>query len=281
MKKLLPLLLALAASAPSLAGTLQPGGMLTGQNYWPGLKVGIGWSANGLSPSTKIKVTLLRNGAPLRVLGSGLALTNDNPGQSPQQAYQLGGIWWTPTVGDIGCNYAALVATEDGSASFTSHTFGVFAAMNFPTKGAPSNVRVDEPKTGSVFGLGHTGVIAWSLIADPKLWPSRKIKLELFFGDFKVGDIAEIPLEFRGCPASGSYTWQVGALTAITNFSRIPDEKNLIPGSGYWIRASGDGSSYFGEPFVIAGTLSLPTPGTTPVHKVIPAGVTAPGKPVN
>ena len=212
MKKLLPLVLALAGSVPALAGTLQPGGMLTGQNFWPGLKVGIGWSAKGLGPSTKIKVTLLRNGAPLRVLGSGLALTNDNPGQSPQQAWQLGGIWWTPTVRDIGCNYAALVATEDGPASFTSQPFGL--------------------------------------------------------------------LDFAACPASGAYTWLVGKVTNVTDVSRIPDGKNLIPGNEYWIRASGDGSSYFGPQFVISGASHVPAPGATPVHKLPSGGGSAPGKPL-
>ena len=280
MKKLLPLVLALAGSVPALAGTLQPGGMLTGQNFWPGLKVGIGWSANGLSPSTKIKVTLLQNGAPLRVLGSGLVLTNDNPGQSPQQAYQLGGIWWTPTVRDIGCNYAARVATEDGSASFTSQPFGVFAAVQFPTKGQPSNVRLDQPTAGRVLVLGQSGVVAWSLIADPKLWPSKKVKLELFFKEGKVGDIAEVPLDFAACPANGAYTWLVGKVTNVTDIARIPDGKNLIPGNEYWIRASGDGSSYFGPQFVISGASHVPAPGATPVQKIPTGGGSVPGKPL-
>ena len=213
------------------------------------------------------------------MLASDVPLTNGTPGQ--QGTLLLGNVWWTPTVADIGCHYAFRVEAEDGSVSFTTESFGIFAAMIFPTKGAPSNVRVDEPKTGSVFRLGNTGVIAWSLIANPKYWPSGKLKLELFFENSKVGDIAEIHLAFRGCPASGSYAWQVGVLTGITDYSRIPDGKNLIPGNGYWVRASGDGNSYFGEPFVITGLLTLPTPGAGPLHKLTPATATVPVKPVN
>ncbi len=278
MKKLLPLLV-FAAALPARAGTLQPGGMLNGENFWPGTKVGINWIAKDLNPATKLKVTLLKNGTPFRVLGSGLALTN---GADPQQhgPILLGNLWWTPTVADIGCGYAAFVAAEDGSVSFTGERFGVFAAMNFPTKGAASNVRLDQPTAGRVLVLGQTGMIAWSLIADSRLWPSKKLKLELFFGDGKVGDVAEISLDFRQCPANGSYAWVVGKVTGITDVSRIPDGKNLIPGNSYWIRASGDGSSYFGPQFVIAGHANLPAPGATPLHKV-PTGGPVPGKPID
>jgi hypothetical protein len=277
MKKVLPVLLLLAVSFPARAGTLSAGGMLNSGNYWPGLNVGIGWVAKDLNPATKIKVTLLRNGAPLRVLGSGLPLTNGDPPQDGP--FRLGHIYWMPAAADIGCHYSVLVAAEDGSASFTSQPFGIFAAMNFPTKGAPSNVRLDQPTEGRVLVLGERGMIAWSLIADPKLWPSKKVKLELFFQNSKVGDIAEVSLDFAGCPAHGSYTWPVGKVTGITDYSRIPDGKNLIPGNYYWVRASGDGSSYFGPQFVIAGKANLPAPGSTPLHKV-PAG-NVPGKPMD
>jgi hypothetical protein len=284
MKKLLPLFLALAGSVPALAGTLQPAGSIgpNSGHFWPGKKIEIGWIAKGLSwPSAKIKVTLLQNGAPLRVLGSGLAPTWSN-----QQDPQRGGIWWTPTVSDIGCNYAVLVATEDGSASFTSQRFGVFAviaAMEFPNQDQFSNVRLDQPTAGSVLVLGQSRVITWSLNADPKLWPSKKLKLELFFSSFKVGDIAEVPLDFAACPVSGAYTWLVGKVTnggRLSQVSRIPDGKNLIPGNEYWIRATGDGRAYATPRFVISGESHLPAPGATPVHKLPTDGGSVPGKPL-
>ena len=280
MKKNVPiaLLFALAFAVPAYAGTLQPGGMITGGNFWPALPVGIGWVANGLSPQAKIRVTLMRNGAPLRVLGSGLPLNNEDPPQTGPII--LGHIYWTPAAGDIGCNYAARVEAEDGSAAFTSQPFGVFAAMNFPTKGAPSNVRLDQPTEGKVLVLGQRGLISWSLIADAKLWPSKKLKLELFWENSKVGDIAEVNLDFGQCPVRGSYTWPVGKLTGITDYARIPNGKSLIPGNNYWVRASGDGSSYFGPSFVIAASSNLPLPGTAPKQK-LPVGGVVPGKPLD
>ncbi len=266
-KLLLPFALALAAAMSAQAGTLGPGGTLNGLDGWPGQKFGISWIAKDLKPGTKIKVTLLRNGASLRVLATGLSLTNE---ASPQRGPILrGNLWWTPTAADIGCNYAALVATEDGALSFTTETFGVFAAMAFPTKGGLSNVRVDQPVAGRVLVLGQQGAIAWSLIANPKHWPSKKLKLELFYDTFKVGDIADVPLDFTKCPASGSYSWIVGKLTSITNYSRIPDGKNLVPGNSYWVRASGDGSSYFGPVFVIAPSSGMPAAVGTHVPKPV------------
>lgn len=269
----LAVLVGMAASGE--AGTLTPyGNMLPGDYFWVGLKQSIGWVATGVDPKTKIKVTLLRNGAPLRVLGAGLPLNNNSTPGANARASTIGFIWWTPTVSDIGCRYAFQVATETGGLSFTTQIFGIFAAASFPTKGAPSYVKLEAPTAGKVLLLGQPATIKWSLIAEPSRWPSKKLLLELFWQNGKVGDITTIPLDFHGCPTTGYYTWTVGQVTNISNTGQIPDGKNLAPGNFYWVRASGDGSSYFGEMFVIAHSGGKPTGKGTPVPK--PGGGTVP-----
>jgi hypothetical protein len=207
-----------------------------------GKQVNIDWSSTGISPQTKLKLTLLKNDAPLRVIATGLPLTN---------GYQnVIGDWvndtpWTPANSDIGCNYKFQLSTEDNTVSTTGLLFQILPANRFVSQGKYTYVRLDWPQGGEVLRLGKSYQIKWAWIPFPQIWPSQKLKLELFYNNSKVSDIATVGLNFfNQCQVYGTHNWLVSS--------------NLTAGNFYQIKISGDSSSWLSNNFIIA----YPSPAT-------------------
>jgi hypothetical protein len=227
----------------------------------------IAWIASGMDSKTVLKIELLKNGSPVRVLASGIPVTKAAPNA---QGELFGFFVWTPNQSDIGCAYSIKVGMENGAVSANTETFGIFEAYSFSdSSGNQSSVRLDSPNSG-VLTIGSTSNITWSMIAFPQANPTGKIKLELYFQNGKVGDIAEIPLDFSKCPVKGQYAWTVGKLASIVNPAMIPDGKNLMAGNNYQIHLN----NYLGGTFVIAlpGSGGKPVPGGAPLPKVPKGG---------
>jgi hypothetical protein len=232
-----------------------------------GKKVDINWSSTGISPQTKLKLALLKNDAPLRVIATGLPLTN---------GYQNAiGDWvnsapWTPSSSDIGCNYKFQLSTEDNSVSTTGMLFQILPTNHFVSQGKYTYVRLDWPQGGEVLRLGKSYLIKWTWIPFPQVWPSQKLKLELFYNHSKAGDIATVGLNFFSqCQVYGTHNWLVSS--------------NLTAGNFYQIKISGDSSSWLSNNFIIA--YPTPTPGSGTGSKVPKvdqsgAGVDGPSAPL-
>lgn len=224
-----------------------------------GKQVLINWFSYGIDLQTKLKLTLLKNGVPFLVIATGLSLTN---GYKDIRDFWCGDAKWTPGNNDIGCNYKMQLSTEDNTISDTSQGFYILPATEFVSQGKYSYVKLDSPKGGEILYLGKYYVIKWTCKPINSHWPSQKLKLELFYNNTKVGDIANVDLNFNQCPVYGSYNWAFGS--------------NLTPGNFYQIRISGDSSSYFSDNFIIAYPSSKPGSGEK-VHKVDQSGIAIDG----
>lgn len=207
-----------------------------------GKQVNIDWSSTGISPQTKLKLALLKNNAPFRVIATGLPLTN---GYKNVINDWVNSTPWTPANSDIGCNYKFELSTEDNSVSTTGLPFHILPTNHFVSQGKYTYVKLDWPHGGEVLRLGKSYQLKWTWIPFLPLWPSQKLKLELFFNNSKVSDIATVGLNFfNQCQIYGTYNWVVSS--------------NLTAGNFYRIKISGDSSSWLGDNFIIA----YPTPTT-------------------
>jgi hypothetical protein len=243
----------LCLATPGYSGYLKLGGtMYAGTDGYlvSGKQVTINWFSKDIDLKTKLKLTLLKDGAPLRVIATGLPLTN---GYKDILNQWCNDTKWTPANSDIGCNYKLLLSTEDNTISDTSQKFDIFPAKNFVSQGKYSYVRLDSPHGGEVWRLGQSYQIKWTCIPIINQWPSRKLKLELFYNQNKVADIATVNLDFNQCPLYGSLNWTVGS--------------NLTPGNTFQITISGDGSSWLSGNFIIAYPSSKPGSGSK-FHKI-------------
>jgi hypothetical protein len=235
-------------ATPGYSGYLKLGGtMYSGTDGYlvDGKQVTINWFSKGIDLKTKLKLTLLKNGAPFRVIATGLALTN---GYQDILKQWCNDTKWTPANSDIGCNYKLLLSTEDNTISDTSLKFDIFPAKNFVSQGKYSYVRLDSPHGGELLRLGQPYQIKWTCLPIVNQWPSHKLKLELFYNQNKVADIATVNLDFNQCPIYGSLNWTVGS--------------NLAPGNTYQIKISGDSSSWLSDNFIIAYPGSKPGSGS-------------------
>jgi hypothetical protein len=238
----------LCLATPGYPGYLKLGGtMYAGTDGYlvSGKQVTINWFSKDIDLQTKVKLTLLKNGAPFRVIATGLALTN---GYKDILNQWCNDTKWAPANSDIGCNYKLLLSTEDNTISDTSQTFGIFPAKNFVSQGKYSYVRLDSPHGGEVLRLGQSYQIKWTFLPIINQWPSQKLKLELFYNQNKVADIATVNLDFNQCPIYGSLNWTVGS--------------NLTPGNTYQIKISGDTSSWLSGNFILAYPGSKPGTGS-------------------
>ncbi len=223
-----------------------------------GKQVAIDWSSSGISPQTKLKLELLKNDAPLRVIGTGLPLTN---GYQNAIGDWVNNIPWTPSSSDIGCNYKFKLSTEDNTVSTTGMLFHILPANRFVSQGKYTYVRLDWPQGGEVLRLGKSYLLKWTWIPFPQVWPSQTLKLELFYNNSKVSDITTVGLNFfNQCQVYGTHHWLVSS--------------NLTAGNFYQIKISGDSSSWLSNNFIIAYPTSTPGSGTgSKVPKVDQSGV--------
>jgi len=229
----------------------------------------IAWIGYGIDPKTTIKIELLKSGQFLRMLATGYSIAKLGPNA---QGQVFGYYIFTPMQSDIGCLYTIKIAAENGSFSKTTELFGIFEAYIFTDSfGNQSFNRLDSPNNG-VLTRGKTVNIIWTTIASPLVIPTGKIKLELYFQNKKVGDIAEIPFDSNKCPVKGQYSWTVGKLASVTNPAMVSSGNNLIAGNFYQIRIN----DYLGSTFVIALPSSSggkPVPGGSPLPKVPKGGM--------
>ena len=264
----------LAAGAAS-AATIQLVDIWTSNvhayNYFAvGKGIEIAWLTKGVPAEGTVKIELLKNGAPFRTLASGFPVAKSAETNSEGQ---LWGYWvWSPgpAAGDTGCFDSFRVTVEPAGPSATTQNVGIFDAWEFKdSSGTISKVRLDSPN-GGVLVKGQTATISWTVIPYFAAVPSGSVKLELYYQNAKVGDIAEVPVIWRACPMRGQYSWTVGQLAAATNAAMAPDGKSAMAGNFYRVRVSVGGGGYLGSTFVIALTSGMPKPAGTPLHKVTP-----------
>ncbi len=228
----------LGLATPGYSGYLKLGGtMYAGTDGYlvSGKQVTINWVSKDIDLKTKLKLTLLKDGAPFRVIATGLPLTN---GYKDILNQWCNDTKWTPVNSDIGCNYKLLLSTEDNTISDTSLKFEIFPVKNFVFQGKYSYVRLDWPHGGEVLRLGQSYQIKWTCLPIENHWPSKKLRFELLYNNNKVADLATVNLDFIQCTIYGTFNWTVGS--------------NLAPGNTYQIKASGDGSSWLSRNFIIA-----------------------------
>ena len=249
-------------TTPGYSGYLRLGGaMYAGagvEDYLlVGKQVNINWSSKDIDLQTKVKLTLLKNGVPFRVIAKGLSLTNGYKNIMDEWCNDTN---WTPANSDMGCNYKVQISTEDNPPiSDTSRRIDIFPVEKFVSQGKYSYVKLDSPKGGEIVPLGKNYMIKWTCIPNKFHWStSPKLKLELFYNNSKIVDITNVNLNFNQCPIYGSYNWMVGS--------------NLTAGNFYQIKVSGDSSIYLSDNFIIAYPSSKPGSGEK-VHKIDQSGV--------
>jgi hypothetical protein len=223
-----------------------------------GEQIEIYWcSSKDIDPQMKVKLVLLKNDAPYRVIATNFPLTDGTTavGCQPDPAW-FGKTWWTPATGDIGCNYKFQLSAEgNNSISATSQQFNISSAGHFAQAGNnPTWVKLDAPHAMEQLLRGHSYQIKWTCIPSTFRWPTGNLKLELFDNNNKVADIATLNVNFQGaqCPIHGSYNWMVG--------------NNLSAGNNYRIRISGD-NNWMGDNFLIIITSYKPGSGTK-LHQI-------------
>ncbi len=215
-----------------------------------GKKVDINWSSSGIGSQTKLKLALLKNNAPFRVIATGLPLTN---GYQNAIGDWTNSTFWTPANSDIGCNYKFQLSTEDNTVSTTGLLFHILPANQFVSQGKYTYVRLDWPQGGEVLRLGKSYQIKWTWVPFAQVWPSHQLKLELFSNNSKVVDIATVGLNFFDqCQVYGTHGWLVS--------------NSLAPGNYYRMKISGDSSSWLSNNFIIA--YPSPTTGSGTGSKV-------------
>jgi hypothetical protein len=235
-------------AAPGYCGYLKLGGtMYAGTDgYLVSWKqVTINWFSKDIDLQKKLKLTLLKNGVPFRVIATGLPLTN---GYKDMLNQWCNDTKWTPADSDVGCKYKLLLSTEDNTISDMSQQFDIFPAKNFVSQGKYSYVRLDAPQDGELLRVGQSYQIKWTCIPIIAQWPSQKLKLELLYNKRKAADITTVTLDFSQCPIYGSYSWMI--------------DNNTTPGNTYQIKISGDSSSWLSDNFIIAYPSSKPGSGS-------------------
>ncbi len=106
-----------------------------------GKQVNINWSSKDIDLQTKVKLTLLKNGVPFRVIAKGLPLTNGYKNIMDEWCNDTN---WTPANSDMGCNYKVQISTEDNPPiSDTSRRIDIFPVEKFVSQGKYSYVNLN------------------------------------------------------------------------------------------------------------------------------------------
>jgi len=257
----LVLVVLLTAAVPAQAGLTilsfmdvfaqPPSGWL----FWSGYQVHVAWKLTGSATGQeKMNVALLKDGAAVRMLASGISNKFANMGQASAN-YWYNEYLWTIGPGDVGCHFQVQVTVQNSSLAIKTDMFNIYPFLNIQKNGVNSYARLDTPKAGDVILYGHNYDIKWTANAAHSAWPSGKISLKLMTTSggavIHVGDIVTVNIDFNGCPIYGKYSWPAGALFNITHPGKVPDGKNGIK---YRIRLTGDSSTYDTDDFLI-GTL--------------------------